>query len=123
MNAIYTEYDCTIKAYVVSVPDEVSLSALEAWGTDFIRTLNEQSGGKSGLLLDTNTHNFESIDCLRWLKNFLTLEHSVKSSINRVAFVQSAQYRKEEVVSDVEAYFRAVQDARQWLSPIRRQDK
>jgi hypothetical protein len=114
MDHIYMEYDQEIESYLVSFPREVLLNALETWGSDFMQELCERSD-QVGLLVDTNTHNFESIACLKWLKNFLTEEPVVTIGINRVAFVQPVQYRMPEVVTESEAYFSTCKEAYEWL--------
>lgn len=115
MESIHTVYDPIIEAYVVSFPSEVSLHSLSAWGCEFIRVLDARADRTAGLLVNTNTHGFESVDCLRWLRDFFAKEYSVKRGIDRVAFVQPIQYRVPEIVSDYEAYFSTVEDARKWL--------
>ena len=104
---IHTDYHSDIESYVVSLPGGVSYSALKNWGIEFIRELQTRSG-TAALLFNTNAHNFESIDCLKWLREFFAKEDVFTSTIRRVAFVQPIQYRSPEVVSDTEAYFSTV---------------
>ncbi len=112
---IYTMYHPVIESYLVRLPDRVTLHALQQWGAAFMQELEGQAG-PVGLLFDTHTHNFESIDCLRWLKAFFTETLAAESSIDRVAFVQPLAYRQPEVVSASEAYFATAQDAQAWLA-------
>jgi hypothetical protein len=100
---------------VVKLPRRVSLETLQKWGSEFIQELQIQHSDV-GLLFNTNTHDFESIDCLKWLRKFFSEEHVVKNSISRVAFVQPIQYRRPEVVNRSVAYFATVHDAYHWLS-------
>lgn len=114
MNQVHTEYRQEIGAYLVGFPSEVSLNALKMWGSEFTLELQARSG-PAGLLLDTNSHDFESTDCLKWLREFFTDEPVVRREINRVAFVQPAQYRMSGIVNESEAYFSTVKEAYEWL--------
>ncbi len=114
MDEIQTQYDEDLRSFIVTLPGFVTLEALIGWEQAFLRALKNQPS-QVGLLFDSNSHNFESIECLRWLKAFFTEEASIGSQVNRVAFVQPAQYKAAEIVSDLEAYFVNVQDARSWL--------
>lgn len=115
MNQVRTEYRQEIGAYLVSFPSEVSLNALKIWGSGFTLELQARSG-PAGLLVDTNTHAFESTDCLKWLRKFFTEEPVLRHKINRVTFVQPVQYRAPEIVNESEAYFSTVEEACEWLS-------
>jgi hypothetical protein len=114
MSQVETEYCHEIESYWVRLPHHVSLNALEIWGSRFTLQLQKQSA-PAGLLLDTNTHDFESVHCLKWLRQFFSESAAVRSGINRVAFVQPAQCRMPEVVTDSEAYFMTVEEAYKWL--------
>jgi hypothetical protein len=116
MSQIHTEYCQEIGSYLVRFPSQISLNALKVWGSEFALQLQERPA-PAGLLLDTNTHEFESVDCLKWLKGFLTERAVLRSGISRVAFVQPGQYRMPEVVTESEAYFLTVKEAYEWLSP------
>lgn len=87
---------------------------MKSWGVEFKNKLN----GKSGLclLLDTNSHDFESVECLKWLREFLTQEKVLTQAIIKVAFVQPETYRASEVISDSVAYFNDSDSARKWLN-------
>lgn len=95
------------------------LKALKGWEQAFLQALEEQPG-EIGLLFDSHRHDFESVECLQWLRAFFTTEARIRSQVNRVAFVRPAQYRVPEIVSDEEAYFVHVADARSWLRQGRR---
>lgn len=118
MNRIQTQFDEALGSFIVTLPEFVTLEALKGWEQAFLQALEEQPG-ESGLLFDSDRHDFESVECLQWLKAFFTKEARVGSQINRVAFVQPAQYRAAEIVSDQEAYFVHVEDARSWLRQSR----
>jgi hypothetical protein len=114
VDSIRTEFDPDIDAYIVSLPNRISLAALRTWGSVLLAELEGRSG-KTGLLFDSNRHDFESIDCLKWLKAFFTGEDLLSSRIDRVAFVQPPEYRSPEIVGESEAYFAHVEDAKTWL--------
>jgi Ulp1 family protease len=69
-------------------------------------------------LLDTNTHDFESIECLKWLNDFFRKELNIAATIRRVAFVQPKKYRNPEIINASVAYFEKVKDAREWLKRV-----
>ncbi len=100
--------------YIVTFPDHVTLDCLIDWGSAFKSKLEGEV--PKSLLLDTKLHNFESIDCLKWLREFLTDICVVNNEINKVAFVQPRSYRESEIVSTNEAYFSELPKARKWLN-------
>ena len=104
------EADCLI----VRFPEYITLDCLESWSGKFKTSLVGKAG--LSLLLDTNLHNFDSVECLKWLRKFLTQENVVIQAIDKVAFVQPEAYRQSEVVSDSEAYFNNIIRARKWLN-------
>ena len=103
------EADC----YIVRFPDHIKLETMTKWGHEFKSKLVDETG--LVLLLDTNTHNFESVECLKWLREFLTKEDLVIKAIERVAFVQPEAHRAPGIVSDREGYFSNPESAREWL--------
>lgn len=102
------EIDC----YLVTFPDYITLECLKNWGGK-IKTEFEKSFS-FGMLIDTSTHNFESIECLKWLRQFLS-DLVSKKCITIIAFIQPEAYREPEVVSDKEAYFSNIDSAKKWL--------
>jgi hypothetical protein len=114
---IRTEFDANINSYMVTFPSFVTLEALQIWGAAFSVELGRQSG-LSDLLLDTNTHDFESIECLKWLNDFFRKELNIAATIRRVAFVQPKKYRNPEIINASVAYFEKVKDAREWLKRV-----
>jgi hypothetical protein len=104
------EVDC----YVVRFPDHITLESLRKWGREFKIELAGRRG--FGLLLDTNRHDFESVACLKWLRDYLTQDDVVKQAISKVAFVQPEAYGVSQVVSDYEAYFHDPASAKKWLN-------
>jgi hypothetical protein len=109
------QLDTDIECFIVIFPDLVTLQSLKRWGQRFVDELDAKEG--VGLLIDTGPHNFESIACLKWLKEFLTQAPEVGQSIRKVAFVSPAHHRQPEIIDDREAYFIDISDARIWLKP------
>lgn len=111
---IQTRFDADLNAYLVKFPVFITLGCLHDWGKMFVTELQSRDSG-TALVIDTNQHDFESVECLRWLRMFLVGEPIIRSSVYRVAFVQPSEHRRPEVVSDVEAYFSSVEEACRWL--------
>lgn len=101
-----------IDFYLVTFPDYITLKCLKKWGGEIKAEL--ETSGSFGMLIDTNMHNFESIECLKWLRQFLSDLVSIKC-ITIIAFIQPDTYRAPEVVSDKEAYFSDTDSAKKWL--------
>lgn len=112
---IQTKFNDSIHAFIVRMPNYVTLKTLNIWSQYFLQVLEERTE-KVGLLLDTNLHEFESIECLKFLRELLSNENLVKCRISRSAFVQPLRYRQPEIVSYIEAYFSNIEDAHKWLS-------
>lgn len=113
---ITTKYDDEINAFVVRMPDFITFSDLSQWKADFLLALNginEQN--KAAILIDTNSHQFESIDCLKLLRE-LSREPKVSRCISRAAFVGPSEYREPEIIDDAEGYFSNFEEAYRWLS-------
>lgn len=111
---IQTRFDVELNAFIVEFPAFVTLESLHDWGKVFISELQNHGYG-AALVIDTNQHNFESVECLMWLRMFLVGEPLVRSNVTRAAFVQPSEYRRPEVVSGVEGYFSSMDEACRWL--------
>lgn len=113
---IEINFDKRINGYVVTMPDFVTLDMIEEWKDRFdqelktIRNLNNFA-----LLFDTNAHNFESIQCLKSLREYLTDNNVLKSNFSRVALVAPAKFMAPIIKSEVEAYFDNLEQAYKWL--------
>lgn len=116
---IQTRFDAGLDAFVVKFPEFVTLSCLRDWGDVFLLELESHSNDVA-LLLDTNQHNFESVECLKWLRSFLMDEPTIESTVYRVVFILPQEYRRPEVVSDGEAYFTNTREAQRWLQSSRK---
>lgn len=113
---IQTKFDREINAFIVSMPEFITLEALKAWNREFLTLLCDRTGSeKAALLLDTNRHAFESAACLKLLRDLLANHRQISTNISRVAFVQPGQYREPGIVSPVEAYFSQFREAYNWL--------
>lgn len=113
---IISRYDGKLGAIIVRMPEKVSLSMLEYWQEEFRDLVTQQAVDKNvALLLDTNKHLFESIECLKLIRNLLSNDPQLKKYISRVAFVSPRQYKEPEVISHKEGYFDKFDDAYYWL--------
>ncbi len=108
------DFDTNINAYVVSLPDYVYLKELKEWGLQFLMQL-EDRGEIASLLFDTNQHIFESVECLKYLRDLLSKNLITKEYISRTAFVQPLETVQAHIVSDREAYFSNIEEALAWL--------
>jgi hypothetical protein len=115
-DSIQVKFDEELKGYGISMPDIVSISAIEEWTDRFGSDLRTTSPGqKTILLIDTNQHQFESIQCLRILRDFFANISAIKSNGVKVAFVQPANFVEPQIKSDREAYFESFEEAYEWL--------
>ena len=115
MNApIKMHFDDKLTAYVVRMPHRISLLALQHWKDNLYRVIADRDVSSISLLIDSNTHDFESLEALRYLRYILSTD-PVLSRVQRAAFVAPKQYRPPEVVSDQEAYFNHFEEAYSWL--------
>lgn len=112
---VSTTFDTSINAYIVRMPEYITLEVLNLWKKEFLLSLDERKSEKSALLLDTNRHQFESIECLKLLKDLLSNESRIKHCISRFAGVGPKQYREPEVISSREVYFSRFEEAYLWL--------
>jgi hypothetical protein len=115
-NIIEFNFDTRINGYVVTMPDFVTLDMIEEWKDWFDRELQSiRSLNKFALLFDTNKHNFESIQCLKILREYLTDNKVLKSRFSRAALVAPAKFMAPNIKSEVEAYFDNLEEAYKWL--------
>ena len=98
---------------MIIFPNYITLESLMTWGI----IIKNKIAGNTGLtlLIDTNSHNLESVECLKWLRNFLTKEIAVSQAIDKVAFIQPVIYRAPGIMSQREAYFSDINSAKKWL--------
>jgi len=66
------------------------------------------------LLFDTGAHEFESVECLKYVRTFLSIQ-SLLEKCQKFASVAPANYVKAEIKSDTEATFNEYFEAYDWL--------
>lgn len=113
---IKINFDKRINGYVVTMPDFVTLEMIEEWKDRFERELlSNRTTNSFALLFDTNKHNFESIECLKRLREYLEDNIVIKSFISRAALVAPSRFMAPMIKSEAEAYFDNTEKAYQWL--------
>lgn len=109
--------DADIPAYIVAMPDKISHKYLCIWIEHFNYHLNQTHNPKPlGLLIDTKRHDFESIECLRILGEYLRKDELIIMTFSNMAFVQPANHMPPHVHSAQEAYFDSCEKALHWLN-------
>jgi len=115
-NNIQVSYDEIVKGYIIKMPELVSLNAIEEWKKEFSVDLNSLPlSQRFVMLIDTNKHEFESIQCLKSLRDFFTTNADVQSKCVKVAFVQPKEYIEPCIKSEIEGYFGNYEEAYKWL--------
>ncbi len=110
------KFDEKINGYVITMTDFVSLAAIEEWKKRFdIELKSIPFSQKIVMLIDTGKHEFESIQCLKSLREFFTTNSVIQSNGVKAAFVQPKNYIEPHVKSEFEAYFEKSDDAYKWL--------
>ena len=113
---IETLFNEEIQACIVHMPTYITQNSLKQWHGEFLKLLQKVAlNRKVMLLLDSNTHNFESIAAIKHLRDILTDKDKVSGRIPKVAFVQPENYRPPEIISPSEGYFSRYEDAFSWL--------
>jgi hypothetical protein len=115
-NNIQVLYNEKISGHVIQISEFVSLNALEEWkkrvGLD-LKSL--PFGQRVVMLMDTNRHEFESLQYLKKLRDFFTTNVVIQSNGIKVASVQPKIYLEPHIISKVEAYFESVEEVYKWL--------
>ena len=109
---IIFSFDKMINGYVIAMPDIVTLTVIADWIECFDDDIRSSGRESYSLLIDSNKHHFESIQCLKSLREYLT---QIQGQVSRVAFVAPPNFRESEIVSGREAYFDNLEQAYQWL--------
>jgi len=113
---IRIKYDEDISGYIVDMPEFITLSSIDEWIERFGIELNSIPPGQHVVMLvNTNQHKFESIQCLKRLREFFTNNPVIRSNGVKIAFVQPRQYREPHEKSKTEAYFESSKEAYEWL--------
>ena len=77
-----------INGYAVAMQDFVMLDMIEEWKSRFDQNVIAiQSSIRSALILDTNMRNFESIQCLKILREYLIDIKALKSKFSMTALI------------------------------------
>jgi hypothetical protein len=109
-------FDKSINGYVVTMPDFVTLNMIEEWKDKFDQELKTlRNSNNFALLFDTNKHNFESIQCLKSLREYLTDNEILKLRFSKAALIAPARFMAPKIKSEDEAYFDNVEQAYKWL--------
>ena len=116
-NSIRISFDDDINSYIVILPELVTLKMLIQSKTDFENLiLSNPHRDKFSLLFDTGLHEFESIECLKYLRTFLSIKPLI-DNCHKYASVAPENYAQAEIKSDKEASFNKYSDAYAWLNP------
>lgn len=115
-HCIEYHFDRNIAGYVISMPEFIDLDTIEQWINSFEQELNTLTANQRLIMLvDTNQHEFESVQCLKRLRDFFTGNTVIKANGLRVAFVQPTEYRMPNIKSESEAYFSSRDAVYAWL--------
>ncbi len=105
-HSIHIDFDPHINGYLITMPESISLSAIEEWKVRFNQELKSVSHHQAIIMLiDTNQHQFESVQCLKSLRDFFSTSPVIQSNGVKVAFVQPENFMQPHVKSASEAYF------------------
>ena len=111
---ISMKYDTDLNAFIVRMPAEIFFDQLRDWRKQVFISLESGSvPDKFSILLDTNLHRFESIDCLRLIRHLLSNE--IIHRIAFAAFVKPANVPVPESEHPQERYFDDYESAYAWL--------
>ena len=104
-----------IDGYIIQLPDFVELDMLKNAKFQLEKLLLEsQRRTKFSVLLDTGAHEFESIECLKYLRGLLSIKPLVENC-RIFASVAPESHVKAEFKSDKEAVFNEHSLAYAWL--------
>ncbi len=112
---IHISFDEDINGYIVRFPDLVELASLKSAKIELERMLEDYfNRGKFALLLDMGAHEFESIECLKYVRSFLSIKLLVENC-RKYASVVPECYAEAGVKSETEASFNHYSKAYYWL--------
>ncbi len=113
---IIYKFDKKINGYLIIMPNFVTVKMIEQWKKQFDKELKiAQNNSHYSLLIDTNKHKFESIQCLKSLRDYLSYLSDSQNNLVRAAFVSPPNFRTPQITSEFEAYFDDYEKAYQWL--------
>ncbi len=112
---INTTFDNNINSIIVRMPEEITFEILKLWEEELLELISKiEENEDISLLIDTNKHNFKSIECLKLLREILSNAHT-KYSFSKFAFIQPRQHREPNIINSKEGYFINFEDAYCWL--------
>ncbi len=121
---IQIKFDKTINGYLIIMPNFVTLKMIEQWKKQFdIELKFTQNNSHYSLLIDANKHKFESIQCLKSLRDYLSYLSDSQNNLVRAAFVSPSNFREPQITSEFEAYFDDYEKAYQWLKSAKSTDR
>ena len=97
-------FDQRINGYIVKFPDFVELDVLKKAKKNFGKLLKNEPRMNFSLLFDTGAHEFESIECLKYIRELLSIKLLV-DNCEIFASVAPESHAQAEVKSDKEALF------------------
>ena len=116
MKQIEIHFNEEINGYVITMPNWVTIEMLKNWKVRLDKKLVESpQTSRFSLLIDTGKHEFESVDCLRFLREYLSGNPEFKNRAEKCAFVAPQKYVTPHVESNLEAYFNDFQEGYKWL--------
>lgn len=116
---IQFKYEAEIQGYIIAMPEIIHMSSIDEWIAGFSLELASFPPEKRVVMLvNTNQHNFESIQCLKTLRMFFYDNPIFLSNGVTVAFVAPEKYVKPHIESEVEAYFDCCEQAFMWLKGL-----
>ena len=71
---IEISFDERINGYTVKFPDFAELDVLKKAKTNFKKLLENKPRMNFSLLFDTGAHEFESIECLKYVRELLSIK-------------------------------------------------
>ena len=112
---VKVSFDKDIEGIVVRLPHMVTLDEMKEVNIEFTKLLsNLKKNEKFSLLFDTGSHEFETIEALKFARKILTVE-TVLKSCKKFASVAPDSYIKSEIKSEQEATFSEYEEAYSWL--------
>lgn len=115
MSEIKTEHLKVANGFKVVLKDVITEIDLLNWKESFLEKVENLVIENYCILLDSNSHNFESIECMKLLRDILIELTAAAKPLKTVAFVRALQYGPTKITSRSEAYFNSCKEALEWL--------
>ena len=104
-----------ILGYKVLLPEFITSKSLIELQDILSRKLEKEPIVNYCLLLDSNAHEFESIETMKQLRDVLSLFTMDTEGLKTIAFVKPKEHGGKTIVSPNEAYFNDCCEALIWL--------